>query len=92
MKEFQNIAAMLKTSFNAEDGLSEDVAIRLYRKAALSSGKLEALKQELEIAFSSNEVSWKFFLFNDDYEVFDAETEEEAREYARRILWKPLFD
>lgn len=70
MKEFPTIVAMLKTSFNAEDGLSEDVSICLYWKMPSSSGKLKALKEELEMAFSSKEVSWKKILFNDDYEVF----------------------
>jgi hypothetical protein len=83
---------MLRTVFNAEDGLSEDVAIRLYQRAASSSGKLAALKEELQIAFEDEEVSWKNILWNDDYEVYDARDEKEAREFARRILWKPLVD
>lgn len=91
MKEFPTIVAMLKTSFNAEDGLSEDVSIRLYRKMAILSGDLKALKEELEMAFSSKDVSWKEILYNDDYEFFYAETENEARDYAQKILWNSIF-
>jgi hypothetical protein len=90
MKNYPNITHMLKTVFNAEDGLSEDVATRIYRRTATSSGNLAALKGELELAFSDHALSWKEMLLNDDYEVFDAETEDDAREHARRILWASL--
>jgi hypothetical protein len=92
MEEFPNIKHMLKVTFNVEDGLSEDVAIRLYQRAAKSSANFEALKQELQMAFSRTDVSWKEILLNTEYEVFDAENEDEAREYALKILWKPIFE
>jgi hypothetical protein len=92
MRNFPNITHMLKTVFNAEDGLSEDAAIRIYQRTATSSGNLEALKRELGLAFSDYGLSWKEMLHNDDYEVFDAETENEAREHARKILWVPIYD
>ncbi len=31
-------------------------------------------------------------LYNSDYEVYDAEDEEDARAYAFKILWQPIFD
>ncbi|WP_200960991.1 hypothetical protein [Noviherbaspirillum sp. Root189] len=90
MKNYPNITHMLKTVFNAEDGLSIDTAIRIYQRTAVSSGNLDALKCELKLAFSDQDLSWKEMLRNDDYEVFDAETENDAREHAKKILWAPL--
>ncbi|RML56088.1 hypothetical protein APX70_07425 [Pseudomonas syringae pv. maculicola] len=29
-------------------------------------------------------------LVNDEYEVLDFETEQEAKDYIKRILWQPL--
>jgi hypothetical protein len=84
---------MLKAIFNSEDGISEDAAIRLYQRAAKSSRPgVDVLKRELEFAFSDESLSWRQMLLNEDYEVFDASSEDEAREYARRILWTPLLD
>lgn len=82
---------MRKTIFNVDSGLSEDAAINVYRRSAQSSGKLEALREELDFALSDPSVSWKALLANSDYEVFDAETEQQAKAYAIRILLEPLY-
>jgi hypothetical protein len=91
MNEYPIITQMLRTVFNSEDGLSYDVAIRLYKRATENSGQTAALTVELKKAFDDLSLSWKKVLLNDDYEVFDAQSEAEAREYARRILWIPIL-
>jgi len=30
-------------------------------------------------------------LLNDDYEVLDFDTEEEAKEFVERVLWEPIM-
>lgn len=52
MDKYPIITHMLQTLFNVEDGLSEDVAIRIYQRAAFTSENLEGLKLELLSAFS----------------------------------------
>jgi hypothetical protein len=89
--EFPTIVHMLRTAYNAEDGLGEDVAIRLYQRAAAAGNNRANLQTELQTALSRNDVSWRQLLCNDEYEVVDLGSEEEARQYARRILWEPLF-
>lgn len=91
MAEFPTIVHMLRTAYNAEDGLSEDVSIRLYRRAAASGDNRAKLEAELREAFARDGLSWQRMLCNDEYEVVDLETEDQAREHARRILWEPLF-
>ncbi|WP_165675981.1 hypothetical protein [Metapseudomonas otitidis] len=54
------------------------------------SGKEEIMKHELSEAFGDGSISWRAMLNNDEYEVLDFETEEEARAYVKRILWDPL--
>jgi hypothetical protein len=92
MSDFPQVSRVLKTFFNTEDGLSEDVAIRMYQRANASSANREAYEAELIEAFANGQVSWKNLLLNDDFEVFDAASEDEAREYARKILWVPIFE
>ncbi|WP_111882808.1 hypothetical protein [Acidovorax anthurii] len=82
---------MLRTAYNAEDGLSEDAAIRLYQRASAAGDNRAKLEAELRSAFSRDDVSWRQMLCNDDFEVADIETEDEARKHARRILWEPIF-
>jgi hypothetical protein len=92
MEKYPIVMQMLRTAFNAEDGLSLDVAVRLYKRAAESSGIIESLRGELKEAFSNPSLSWKALLANQEFEVIDADSEEQARDYAVKILWDPMFD
>lgn len=91
MTNFPTIALMLRTAFNVEDGLEEDASIRLYQRAAAFGNNMPTLKNELQEAFSCRDFSWREMLCNDTYEVVDLDTEDEARQFAHRILWEPLF-
>lgn len=91
MTEFPTIIHMLRTAYNAEDGLSEDASLRLYQRAAAFGDNRTILEAELRDAFSRQGLSWRRMLCNDEYEVIDLEAEDEAREHALRILWEPLF-
>lgn len=91
MTEFPTITHMLRTAYNVEDGLSEEASIRLYQRAAAFRDNRVKLEAELRAAFTRNELSWRHLLCNNEYEVADLETEEEARDHARRLLWEPLF-
>jgi hypothetical protein len=92
MSSYPNVVRILRTLFNAEDGLSEEVSRRLYVQSVEQDGLLEEFSKELRLAFEDPNLSWSELLANDDYEVFVGDTEDEAREYARRNLWAPLFD
>ena len=90
MTSFPVLAYMLKTVFSVETGLSEDAAIRMYVRSAKNSNEVDLLKNELQAAFSDPAVSWRELLLNDEYEVYDASSEEEAIAFAKRVLWEPL--
>lgn len=91
MTKFPSIVHMLRIAYNAEDGLSQDVSIRLYQRAAGTGDNRAKLECELREAFSQSDLSWRQMLCNDEFEVVDLEDEQGAREYARRILWEPIF-
>ncbi|APP76215.1 hypothetical protein [Xanthomonas vesicatoria] len=92
MKQYSRISSVLKTAFNAEDGLSLEVSKRLYERLVTRSPGFEGFKAELAEAFENPRTSWKSLLLNDQYEVYDAINEMEARDYAFSILWLPLQD
>jgi hypothetical protein len=88
--EYPNIVHMLNAVFNINASLSDEASKSLYVRSAIASGKVLALKRELAAAFTDASICWQQLLFNDEYEVFAADTEEEARAYAYRILVEPL--
>lgn len=90
MTDYPNIRRVLSTVFNCEDGLSIDVAKGLYVRSQNASPSAAEFKRELREALDDPSVSWKHLLCNDDYEVIDAESEQEARKFAVEVLWEPL--
>jgi len=89
MKTYDYLTHVLRVLFNADHGLSERQAISLYLEEA--SQNREKIEQELLQAFADGQLSWMKMLRNESYEVLDADSEEEARSYAKRILWDPIM-
>lgn len=90
MTEYPNIKRILSTVYNCDNGLSLDVAKRLYVRSQKTSPGAAELKRELREALNDPSVSWKYLLCNDGYEVIDVESEEEARKFAVEVLWEPI--
>jgi hypothetical protein len=91
MKIFPQIEYALHTMFSSQEGFAEHVAIHLYRNAMLNTSATKDLKSELEEAFADPEVSWKAMLEHPDCEYYYAEDEADAKAYAKKILWDPIF-
>lgn len=49
------------------------------------------LEAELVAAFSDPSTPWPELLFNDEYEVAETDTPDEARAFAAKLLWAPTF-
>ncbi|ROO39345.1 hypothetical protein SAMN03159376_04648 [Pseudomonas sp. NFACC09-4] len=87
---YENIRHMLRTVFSSDFCFSEDVAISIYVRSMASSGKRSEIRRELLEAFNEETLSWRDILVNDEYEVLDFESEEDAKAYVIRVLWDPL--
>ena len=87
---YENIRYMLKTVFSADFGMQEKVAKSIYLGSLKSSGKVDEMRAELIAALEDENISWRAMLLNDEYEVLEFETEEEAIEYVKRVLLDPL--
>ena len=90
MERYAKVAQVLRTVFNSEDGLPADAARRLYLRTITGSPSLVGFEEELRAGLADATLSWKQMLRNDEYEVYDAETEAEAKAHAADLLLTPL--
>jgi hypothetical protein len=91
MERYPEIRRILSIAFSIETGLSDDAASAMLRRALQSSEWRRRFEAELIDAFSSSQTNWSELLFNDDYEVLEADTENQARAHAAALLWKLAF-
>lgn len=80
----------LGTIFSIETGLSDDSAKAMFQRSLADADWSHQLQLELEQAFASPKTPWKDLLSNAEYEVFDAETDSEARDFIAESLLKPI--
>ena len=87
---YEYIEQILGSYFGSSNEESEEEAIQTLRKHLQNSPTLaKELCAELNSAFDSNTYSWKKVLAAHD--VFFANSEIEAKSYARKILWEALY-
>lgn len=91
MNNFPEIEYILSTVFSIETGLPDDAAIAFFQRILQNHDLKRRLEQELIRAFSSSKTPWKMLLSNDRYEVFEAETDDEARNFIAKMLWEYTF-
>jgi len=83
MKEYPALRNILSSLFSVQTGLDDESARLAFLRAIESDQELES---EISSALIDAGIRWKEMLFNEEYEVFEAETENEARAYAAEIL------
>ncbi|MEM7232321.1 MAG: hypothetical protein AAF517_09115 [Planctomycetota bacterium] len=82
-RNYPAIREILSAVFSVQTGLSDDAALAMYRRARESD---QGLELELENVFKDGEVSWREMLFNSEYEVYETDSENEARAVAMELL------
>ena len=90
MTDYPQIKQALRTMFNAEDGLPEEVSRQMLVRSKNSPEAVESFVKELQLAFADESLSWRSLLFSQDYEVLDVATEKEAMEFVQRNLLAPF--
>ena len=91
MTKFKTIQNALASMYSIQSDRSWDegkAAMALSLRNPEWRSRFEA---ELVSAFSDASTPWSELLFNDDYEVAETDSEDEAREFAASILWEPTF-
>lgn len=90
MKAYENINYVLANYFGPVAEYSEQEAISTLRRHLTEGAEFsEDLRTELQKALNDETYSWKDVFIEND--VVFIETEEEARVYAKKILWDELF-
>ncbi len=72
-------------------GLSNDSERTLLKRMLCNIEWRKKFEEEIISAFSDTSTPWTELLFNEEYEVVEADTEKEAREIAAEMLWKAAF-
>jgi hypothetical protein len=90
MDEYPQIRHALSTIFSIGTGLPDDAAMAVFKRSLADGNLRHELEQELESAFASPSTPWRNLLSNEEYEVFEAETDTEARNFIAETLLKPL--
>ncbi|MEZ6097053.1 MAG: hypothetical protein R3C03_22995 [Pirellulaceae bacterium] len=83
MKSYQNVRSTLESCFSIQAERSEEDEKAAYMREYYANPDL---RLEIKNLFLDESVNWRELLFNKNYEVYEADSEEEAREFAREIL------
>lgn len=90
MNQYPVLKNLLVSIMSVDVGLSqerEEAAL----VASLENGEYrQKIRHELEAAFLDEDFSWMNLLDNENYCVFPADSEEEAKEYVKARLWNRI--
>jgi hypothetical protein len=89
MNDYSLIQTVFGGIYASDLGRSEAEAEALLREALQNEKYKNELAVVVEEAFSDPNFSWKEAL--EEYEVYPADDEEEARDYAKKVLWDVIF-
>ena len=87
---YEYINHVLANYLSTSIGYSEDEAIFILRRDLENSQEIaKGVTTDIEKAFGDKEYSWREVLA--EYDVISVENEEDARAYAKNILWSDLL-
>ena len=89
MESYKLIQSVLGGIYGAQIGLNDDEAIAALQKDLLQPLFKEGIEKELKAAFSNSQLSWVKLM--DECEVAFFDTEDEAKEVAKELLWDVVF-
>jgi hypothetical protein len=89
MESYKLIQSVLGGIYGAQIGLDDEEAIAAFKKDLQHTPFREGIEAELKKAFSDDSLSWVKLM--DDCEVSFFETEEEAKSFAKELLWDVVF-
>lgn len=83
MNNYPAIRNILSSVFSVQTGLDDDAAAAAYHRALRFDPQLSG---EIGDVFADDNVNWSNMLFNEEYEVYEAESEADARTFAIELL------
>lgn len=89
MREYSLIQGVLAAVFASDLGRSDEEASELLQEMLGNPEYRKQLSEELAASFQDPGFSWEAVL--NEYEVYPADDETDARRFAEKILWKAVF-
>ncbi|WP_156407688.1 hypothetical protein [Achromobacter sp. Root83] len=89
MNDYSIIHGILDSVFASDLGRSEAEENALFFEMVANSEYKRKLREALISAFQNPDFSWADIL--NEYEVYPTDNELDARNYAIRFLWSPVF-
>jgi hypothetical protein len=89
--KYKTIRNALATMFSIQSGLTDEEGAAALHDSMQNDVWRESLKSELVQAFQDPGVCWHDMLVNDDYEVYEPESDEQGKEWVRSLLWNAAF-
>jgi lipopolysaccharide assembly outer membrane protein LptD (OstA) len=91
MNNYPSLRNLLISIFSVDVGLNETEEVAAFERVLSDNSQRREIEVELRQLFQDGVVSWVEFLENDEYVVYPADDEEDAKEYVVENLWNRVF-
>ena len=91
MKNYPTLRNLLISVFSVDVGLEENEEIAALERMLSDPAQRTEIEGELRQLFQDTSTSWSELLENDEYVVYPADDEEDAKEYVVESLWNRVF-
>ncbi|MDP2571615.1 hypothetical protein Q8W40_05435 [Vibrio penaeicida] len=91
MENYPSIRNLFISIFSVDVGLETSDEIALFERVLSDPIQRAEIEKDLMKLFRDPSISWLMLLENDDYVVYPADNEEDARDYVVDTLWNSVF-
>lgn len=91
MVNYPSLRNLFISIFSVDVGLEENDEIAALNRVLNDVNQREEIESELRLLFQDDTISWSELLENDDYVVYPADDEDDAKEYVVESLWNRVF-
>lgn len=89
MNKYVLLDELMVSVYSVEIGLTEEQAEDFYVKKLKNIDYLNKISNEIYLAFVDKNFSWSNFF--DEHDIYTADSEDDAKKYAERIILAPLM-
>lgn len=89
--KYPRLIKTLESIFAIDVGLSDASQVAMLQRQLAVDTLREQLRSELLAAWKDESVNWQDLLYNKHYEVYEADSEQDAKRYISRTLWPHIF-
>jgi lipopolysaccharide assembly outer membrane protein LptD (OstA) len=91
MESYPTLKNLLISVFSVDVGLEESEELAALERVLSDPTQRTEIEAELRQLFQDATISWSELLENDEYVVYPADDDEDAKEYVIESLWNRVF-